>query len=134
MAANRNDDLFEMVNLEPDQTGVPATITIMTHHGEHEPHLRCYDGRPGETVAYLAVSIEAEPRVVVSQGVPEDLIVRAAGELIAWVKLNREKLQRFWRDGASWYERELETFVFSLARLPRQRKESADLPAAENPY
>ena len=134
MAANRNDDLFEMVNLEPDQTGVSATITIMTHHGENEPHVRCYDGRPDETVPYLAVSIDAEPRVVVREGVPEHLIARAAADLIAWVKLNREKLHRFWRDGASMYERELETFVFSLARLPRQRIESADLPAAENPY
>jgi hypothetical protein len=134
MAANRSDDLFEMVNLEPDQTGVPGTVTIMTRHARHEPHVRWYEARPGEATPYLAVSIEAEPQAMVSEGVPGHLIAMAGGDLIAWVRLNHEKLQRFWRDGASWYEREIETFVFSLTKLPRQPKESTDLPVAENPY
>ena len=133
MAANRNDDLFEMINLEPDQTGVSGAITMMTRRAGHQPHVRCYEGRPGEAAPYVAVSIDAEPRAVNADRLPEHLMA-IGQELIAWVRLNHENLQRFWREGATWYEREVETFVFSLAKLPRQQKESTDLPAAENPY
>ena len=134
MAANRNDDLFEMVDLEAGQTGGSGTITIMSHHALREAHVRWYEGPPGDGQGFEAVSIEAEPRVLTFEGLTESAIQSVIGDLSAWVQLNREKLHRFWNEAAFWYDREVERFVFSLSKLPRQPKARTELPLSENPY
>ncbi len=115
-------DLFEMANLRQVQTGVPGTIYISTAQASHGPRVKHFGGRPGEGVPYFSVSIEREPRVVEVNGLADHEVNAVAGDVVAWVRLNQDRLTRFWYDGTTWFDDEVAAFKRSLAKLPRKRR------------
>lgn len=113
------DGLFEMANLRQNRTGVPGTIYISTAQASHGPRVKHYAERPSEGAPYFAVSISANPEVVDVKGLAEHEVNTVSSQVIEWVRLNHEKLLRFWTEGTSWYDEEVDAFKRSLTKLPR---------------
>jgi hypothetical protein len=107
--------LFEMENLEAEQTGIEGTIYISTRQGSHAPRVKYYAGRPGENQASMAILIAADPEVVDSS-LPDRIASRMAPQVQTWVRLNHDKLRDFWFNGNTWYQREVEAFIASLEK------------------
>ena len=111
------DELFEMANLDPNETGLEGWVRISTGEGQHGFRVKFYAGRPGPGQPSMSMTIEATPRVVASDLAPH-IARRHEGQVRAWVVLNREKLQTFWTQGTSWSVRELVAFIDALEPLP----------------
>jgi len=109
--------LFEMANLEPDQTGIEGTIYISTRQGPHAPRVNYFAGRPGENQPSMSVLIAADPEVV-ENSLPDRTARRMAPLVQAWVRLNHPKLRDFWFNGNTWYQREVEAFIAGLEKYP----------------
>lgn len=117
LAADLDEEMFDVVNLPRQDTGLAGVVFVSTVQGSHGPRVKWYPGRPGRDAPCLNVTIEAMPRVI-SLGLP-DRDARAAGSEVArWVSTNREALLRFRRDGLSWTRDEVDAFVEGLAKLP----------------
>ena len=54
---------------------------------------------------------------MVASSLPERAVSRAAPAVIAWVRLNREALLRFWDEGETFSIRDMTAFVQSLHKL-----------------
>lgn len=114
---NRGGDLqlFEMANLEPDQTGIEGTIYISTGQGSHAPRVKYFAGRPGDSQPSMSILIAADPQVV-ENSLPDRIASRMAPRVQAWIRLNHERLRDFWFNGNTWYQREVEAFIASLEK------------------
>ena len=115
LAAFGDDDVVEMTNLQEKDTGIPGIVFISTSMGSHGPRVK-YLLKTGRHQPGFSVSISDEPAVLASS-VPERDLNRAAPAVIAWVKLNREALLRFWDAGESMSVDELHAFAKSLKKL-----------------
>ena len=111
------DEVFAVVNLPREDTGVAGVITVSTAQGQHGPRIKWYPGRPGREAPCLTVTLEAPPRVL-NHGLSAREAAEAEGQVRAWAMANREALLRFWSDGLSWTRAEVNAFVDGLAKLP----------------
>lgn len=109
------DGIFEFVNLREKHTGVPGVLFLSTILGGHGPRVKFYV-RAGRDQPSFSVSIEATPRVL-ANSLPAREMQRAAPTVIAWVRLNREALLRFWNEGESWDVDEIAAFTAGLERV-----------------
>lgn len=110
-------EMFDVVNLPRQDTGLPGVVFVSTEQGSHGPRVKWYPGRPGRDAPCLTVTIEATPRVI-NHGLSEREARAAGGEVARWVAMNREALLGFWRDGLSWTRNEVDGFVTGLTKLP----------------
>jgi hypothetical protein len=117
MAALRDDDLIEFMNLTARQTGIDGIIFLSTVLGQHGPRVK-YFAKAGKDQPSFSVSIGPEPRILASS-LPERAMNRVAPAVIEWVKLNREALQKFWHEGETWTLDEVNAFADRLKKLPR---------------
>lgn len=113
------EDLFEMVNLREQDTGVSGVLFVSTAVGAHGPRVKFFLN-VGRDQPSFSVSIGPEPRVL-ANSLPERELRRAAPAVIAWVRVNHVALLRFWnhRDGMD--VRELAAFVAELERVSDSR-------------
>ena len=90
----RRDDLFEVVNLFPDDTGLPVTVWVSprgrARHAARVTVCRVPGNKmiPSNTVF---VRIEPEPNLIAG-----DLPARYLASVLRWVALNREALLAYW--------------------------------------
>ena len=115
LASLGEEDIFEMVNLREQDTGIAGTLFVSTALGAHGPRVKFYL-KPGRDQPSFSVSVADPPRVLASS-LPVRELNRFAPTVIAWVKLNREDLLRFWNEGQTWDVRELAAFVADLKRV-----------------
>ncbi len=109
------DAVIEMANLPTEKTGVEGVVFISTKMGQHGPRVK-YFQKPGRDQPSFSVSIETEPKVVASS-LDERVRDRIAPRVIAWVALNRADLLRFWNEGDSWLDEQVQAFKDGLKRL-----------------
>lgn len=109
------EDIFEMANLGPDQTGVTGVIVISTAMGSHGPRVK-YFIKTGRNQPSFSVAIASEPRVV-ANSLPDHELNLAAPAVMAWVRLNHEALARFWWDGQDWMNPEVQEFIGRLQKV-----------------
>ena len=114
LAALADDDVVEMTNLQEQDTGIPGVIFISTAMGSHGPRVK-YFIKAGRDQPSFSVSIADEPQVLASS-LPAREMNRASSAVIAWVKLNREALLRFWNEGDTFSVREVVAFVANLKK------------------
>jgi hypothetical protein len=112
-----DDEMFDVVNLVSGDTGLVGIVFVSTAQGAHGPRVKWYPGRPGRDAPCLAVTLEAEPRVI-NLGLPRVQAAGAEAPIRAWVRLNREPLLEFWWNGLSWTRDEVNAFIDGLAKLP----------------
>jgi hypothetical protein len=115
LAALSDDDVAEMTNLQEQDTGVPGVIFISTAMGSHGPTVK-YFIKAGRAQPSFSVSIADEPQVL-ANSLPLREMNRAAPMVIAWVRLNREALLRFWNDGETFSVRDMVAFVAGLKKI-----------------
>jgi len=111
-----DDDLMEFMNLTSLRTGVSGIIFISTAMGPHGPRVK-YFVKTGKGQPSFSVSIADEPKVVASN-LPARTTDQMAPTVIAWVKLNRVELAKFWDEGETWTEDEVDAFRGRLKPLP----------------
>jgi hypothetical protein len=90
----RRDDLFEVVNLFPDDTGLPVTVWV-SPRGRARHAVRVTACRvPGNLTVpsnTAVLRIEPEPNLIA-----DDLPARYLAPVLRWVALNREALLAYW--------------------------------------
>lgn len=109
------EDTVEMANLTSAQTGVTGTIFISTAMGAHGPRVK-YFVQPGRSQPSFSVSI-ADPPAVVANSLPARTVRQMAPQVTEWVLRNRDALLRFWNDGDSWTQPEVNDFIQRLHRV-----------------
>jgi hypothetical protein len=110
-----DDGVVEMTNLQEEDTGVPGVIFISTIMGSHGPRVK-YFLKAGRDQPSFSVSIAEEPKIL-ANSLPQRTLRRAMPDVVAWVKLNRKALLRFWNEGDTWSIREVAAFVASLKKV-----------------
>jgi hypothetical protein len=110
------DDVAEMTNLPAARTGIKGMLFISTVMGSHGPRVKFFVKAGGDQPSF-SVSIADEPEVVASS-LPEPVVGQSAPDVIAWVKLNKSALLRFWKEGSGWSFDELAVFIEQLKKLP----------------
>ena len=110
------DDLFKVVNLPQQDTGIDGVICISTAEADVAPRVRWFPGRPRCGAACLSVSISDEPKAT-NLDVPASEMARAAPVVIEWVRLNKDARLSFWRLGAAWYRQEVAAHIGGLKKL-----------------
>lgn len=109
------EGIFEFVDLREKHTGVPGVLFLSTILGAHGPRVKYYV-KAGRDQPSFSVSIEAAPRVL-ANSLPARELQRGAPAVIAWVRLNREALLRFWNEGETWDVDEIAAFTAGLERV-----------------
>jgi hypothetical protein len=115
LAALRDDDVLEFMNLTSHQTGIDGVLFISTARGQHGARVK-YFVKTGKGQPSFSVSISAEPEVLASS-LPDRLVRRIAPSVIEWVKLNQADLVRFWQEGESWTLDEVYSFGSQLKKV-----------------
>ncbi len=110
------DDLMDFMNLTSLRTGVSGIIFISTAMGPQGPRVK-YFLKTGKGQPSFSVSIGEEPSVVASN-LPGRTTIQMAPAVIAWVKLNHVALTKFWDEGETWTEDEVDSFRERLKPLP----------------
>ena len=118
IASLGDDDLFDMVNLTKDDTGIDGVIFISTAVGGHGPRVKYYLKTRKDQPSF-SVSISDEPRVLASS-LPAHVVRRAAPLVIDWVKKNQADLLAFWNEGTEWPAREVEQLLARLRSRPAE--------------
>jgi hypothetical protein len=113
--ASLGDDVAEMTNLPASRTGIKGMLFISTAMGGHGPRVKFFVKAGGDQPSF-SVSIADKPEVVASS-LPERDVRQSAPDVIAWVKLNKSALLRFWKEGNGWSFDELAAFVEKLKKL-----------------
>ena len=93
-AADSADDLYEMANLFPDDTGLPVTVWVSPRgRARHAARIKVCRTAGNKMVPTntAVVSISAEPVVVVGT-----LPIRYVEPVAKWVASNREALLEYW--------------------------------------
>lgn len=105
----------EMTNLYEQDTGVSGVIFISSRVYRHGPRVK-YWIRHGSDEHGFSVSIADDPRILANSLSTRDLN-RSAPQVLAWVKLNREELLRFWNEGQDWSVRDVFDFAMKLQKV-----------------
>ncbi|HEV7227873.1 hypothetical protein [Brevundimonas sp.] len=117
LAAVDDEDVLEMANLDPDETGVPAVVMISTIMGKHGPRVKCFL-KPGRSQPSFSVTIGADPRVVAKSEEFDDRDLRRLAPLvIRWVELNHQALTEFWWRGNDLTNKQVQTFIADLKKV-----------------
>jgi hypothetical protein len=116
MAALGDDDLMDFMNLTSLRTGVSGIVFISTAMGPPGPRVK-YFLKTGKGQPSFSVSISDDPQLVASS-LPDRVTSQMAPAVIAWVKLNRTELAKFWSDGETWTDDEVDAFRDRLKPLP----------------
>lgn len=111
-----DDDLMDFMNLTSLRTGVSGIVFISTAMGPHGPRVK-YFVKMGKGQPSFSVSIAAEPKVVASS-LADRITDRMAPAVVAWVKLNHAALTKFWNEGETWTDVEVDAFRDRLKPLP----------------
>jgi len=88
------DDLFEMANLFPDDTGLPVTIWVSPRgHARHAARIKVcrVAGNPMVPSNTAVVAIAPEPHLIEGK-----LPARYLAPVTHWVALNADALLRYW--------------------------------------
>lgn len=109
------EELVDMANLTPAQTGVPGTIFISTVMGGHGPRVK-YFLQPGRHQPSFSVLIADPPRVV-ANSLPDRVLRQRAPEVLRWVALNKDALLDFWNTGDTWPQPQVNAFMQALKRI-----------------
>ena len=115
LAAFKNGDVVEMTNLQEEDTGVSGVIFISTAMGSHGPRVK-YFVKAGRNQPSFSVSIADEPAVL-ANSLPQRDLSRASQSVIAWVRLNKVALLKFWNEGDGYSLREVVALVSSLKKV-----------------
>jgi hypothetical protein len=110
-----DDDLMDFMNLTSERTGIDGVVFISTRMGRHGPRVK-FSEKAGQGQSSFSVSIAADPKVLASS-LPERVVSRMAPLVIAWVRLNQDALLRFWNEGTSWLEPQIEAFKAALQKV-----------------
>src|SRR5271154_6777788 len=106
------DDVVEMANLTPAQTGVPGTIFISTAIGGHGPRVK-YFLQPGRSQPSFSVAVADVPTVV-ANSLPARVVRQLSPQVIDWVSRNKDTLLDFWHHGDTWTQPEVNAFMQRL--------------------
>ena len=109
------DDVIEMVNLFPEDSGVEGVIFVSTAMGSHGPRVK-YSLQAGRNQPGFSVSISKGPRLLASS-LPDHIVNKAAPKVIESVGLNHPALLEFWNNGTTWSHRDVGRFVENLKKL-----------------
>jgi uncharacterized protein (DUF4415 family) len=115
IAALGDDDLMDFMNLTSLRTGVSGIVFISTAMGPHGPRVK-YFVKTGKGQPSFSVSIAADPKLVASS-LPDRVTNQMAPAVIAWVKLNHDVLTKFWNEGETWTDDEVDAFRDRLKPL-----------------
>ena len=115
LGALGDDDLMEFMNLTTRQTGIDGIVFVSTELGRHGPRVK-YFVKPGRDQPSYSISIEEKPRLL-SNSLPERVMKRTASSVVDWVRLNKDTLLDFWRNGESWTDDEVTAFKAALKKI-----------------
>jgi hypothetical protein len=110
-----SEDVVDMANLTPAQTGIAGTIFISTAMGAHGPRAK-YFLQPGRTQPSFSVSISDTPAVV-ANSLPARVVRQMSPQVIEWVSRNKDALLAFWHHGDTWTQPEVNDFIQKLQRV-----------------
>ena len=90
-ALTEDEDLFEMVNIRPEISGLPFIVWISEKGGaRHDVRVKI---SPGPRVREFAATVSVRPVVEVLAG---DLSARDLQLVRDWIELNRETILGYW--------------------------------------
>jgi hypothetical protein len=115
LATLDGEALFEMTNLPADRTGIRGILFLSTAMAAHGPRIK-YFVKTGKDQPSFSVSIAEDPRVL-ANSLPERVLNEATPSVVAWVKLNRSALLKFWHEGENWTIDELNSFIDGLKKV-----------------
>ena len=110
------EDVTEMVNLFPEDSGIEGVIFVSTAMGSHGPGVK-YSLKAGRDQSGFSVSIGTKPRLL-ANSLPDHVVNKVAPKVIAWVAMNCDALLDFWNSGTTWSHRDVSRFVENLKKLP----------------
>ena len=96
IASLGDDDLFDIVNLTKEDTGIDGVIFISTAVGAHGPRVKYYLKTRKDQPSF-SVSISDHPRLLATS-LPDRVVKREAPRVIDWVKKTR---LTFWLSGTT---------------------------------
>lgn len=111
-----DDEMFDVVNLTHQDTGVTGTIFISTAQGKHGPRIKWFPDKPSRDGPCLILTLGGS-RGVVAHGLGPRQARRGEAASRDWVALNEPALLDFWNNGVLWSRAELERFLNSLVKL-----------------
>lgn len=111
-----DDEMFDVVNLTHEDTGVEGTIFIATAQRKHGPRIKWFPGKPSRDGPCLILTLGGSRSVVV-HGLGPQQARRGEAASRDWVALNEPALLDFWNNGVLWSRAELERFLNSLVKL-----------------
>ena len=91
------DDLFEMANLYPRETGLPMTVWVSNRgRARHDVRVKVcrIRGNRMDTDETAVVGVRPEPRLIEGPLAPSDLKL-----VVEWIKLNEATIIGYW-DGS----------------------------------
>jgi hypothetical protein len=92
--AEPGDELFEMANLYPKNTGLPMTVWVSTRGGaRHDVRIKA-NQQDGERVVVdetATIAVRPKPRIIHGQLTPQQ-----RESVVAWIELNSEILVALW--------------------------------------
>lgn len=114
-------DLFEMSNLDSEDTGIPGYIWVSTKVAKHGPRVKYYKDGPGQG-SYVSISIAEEPQILDQH--PKDFSITATRfkQISGFIVLNKENLLHFWNNGTTMTRKEVANLLASFKPLPRKKK------------
>jgi hypothetical protein len=84
--------LYEMSNLQPDDTGLNQVIWVSVANANHGPRIKVFNGHKAVGPSF-AVTIEDTPRII---GNHSFIKTKDINKIKAFVKLNKENLIAYW--------------------------------------
>jgi hypothetical protein len=86
-----DQDLFEMVNIRPELSGLPFIVWISEKGGaRHDVRVKV---SPGPRVREFAATVSVRPQIEVIAGELSAQHLRAVRE---WIELNRDTIIKYW--------------------------------------
>jgi hypothetical protein len=121
MATLTDDDVFDVVNLTSERTGIEGIVFVSTNFPQlrHGPRVK-YFQKTGRAQPSFSVSISDSPQLV-ANSLPERVAKRLVPQVIEWVRLNERELLSLWREGDSWTADDLIACLERLKGLPADK-------------
>lgn len=111
------DEMVGVMNLWPEDTGVPGIIFISTQIAAYGPRIKWWPRNPSKEGPCLVVVLEDPPRAI-NLGLLAPDARQGERDAVEWARLNREALLEYWKDGALWGRQRFEAFLDGLQKLP----------------
>ncbi|MES1201406.1 MAG: DUF4160 domain-containing protein [Pseudomonadota bacterium] len=90
-AITEDEDLFEMVNVRPEISGLPFIVWISEKGGaRHDVRVKV---SPGPRVRSFSATVSVRPAVEILAG---DLSARDLDLVRQWIDLNRDTIIKYW--------------------------------------